>query len=146
MDQSRPAEHQAPDSHQFSHCQQRNYEHGPPHLLTFLKLSLSHCQSVSLSVSMYLSVSVSPYVFVFLCLSLSLSLYREEVGVCMSGITVTSKRVPENPCNWSYKLFLAAKHGCWEPNSRLLQKQHVLLTTKPSIQPHILHFLVDSRN
>jgi hypothetical protein len=31
--------------------------------------------------------------------------------------------------------------GCWELNSVPLEEQSVLLTTDPSLQPHILNFL-----
>ncbi|RCU34487.1 hypothetical protein DVA81_19515, partial [Acinetobacter baumannii] len=59
-------------------------------------------------------------------------------------ITMSLPGIPEGQKSFKLKLklWMAVNHGCSELNPGLVQEQHVLLTTEPSLQPSLTRMII----
>lgn len=69
------------------------------------------------------------FIVYFVCLCAPVSLCSECVG------TYGIQDMVLDPWSWSYRQLQAAHYGCWELSLGPWEKQQVLLTAKPSLQP-----------
>lgn len=75
------------------------------------------------------------FYFYFFLLCTCLCIY-----VCCVCLLGGQKRMSD-PWNWSYRQLIVAWHGCWGPNTGLLEEQCVLLTAESSLQ-HLFYLIM----
>ena len=68
-----------------------------------------------------------------------------EPTLCVYAVPTEARRGCQVLWNWSRRSLLASQCGCWELNLCPIEEQQVLLTARPSLQPHGL-FIISFTN